>query len=194
MKTYSDNHDKPIEEWLEPKLQSELPEKSAEEVHTIVTDIVETLEERETQRESLRTAIKNGSTKEKWFADEMKKATAMITAEQGAQYINNLNSALNEANAQLARTCLTQNGITSSNPSLNGFIAEQYHAQTFNLNAEAAGSHYRAEVLEQNGTRLGKNSVDLVIKDAKGKIIKRYQSKYESDSALKLLRILEAQD
>lgn len=39
---------------------------------------------------------------------------------------------------------------------LDGFIAEQYHAQTFNLNAEATGSQYRAKVLEPNGNGYAK--------------------------------------
>ena len=62
---------------------------------------------------------------------------------------------------------------------LDGFIAEQYHVQTFNLNAKLSGSKYRAEVLEPApGETYGKNSVDIVIKDEAGKIVKRYQSKY----------------
>ena len=51
----------------------------------------------------------------------------------------------------------------------------------FNLNAEATGSEYRAKVLEPDGA-YGKNSVDVVIVDGEGKIVKRYQCKYGQDS------------
>ena len=77
---------------------------------------------------------------------------------------------------------MTKAGSVNQNPSLDGFIAEQYHAQTFNLNAEAVGSPYRAKVLEPNGTVYTKNSVDVVILDGNGKIVRRYQSKYCKDA------------
>ncbi|MCS5854374.1 hypothetical protein LNO23_00245 [Klebsiella pneumoniae subsp. pneumoniae] len=54
---------------------------------------------------------------------------------------------------------------------LDGFIAEQHHADTFNLDAVAKGSEYRAEVLKpKSGGTYGKNSVDVVIRDGEGKL------------------------
>lgn len=50
------------------------------------------------------------------------------------------------------------------------------------MNAEAAGSQYRAKVLEPDG-KYAKNSVDVVIIDGDGKVVSRYQSKYCKDSA-----------
>jgi hypothetical protein len=73
-------------------------------------------------------------------------------------------------------------GITQT-PNLDGFIAEQHHADTFNMEAAARGSPYRAEVLKSGpGETYGKNSVDIVIRDGDGKIVRRYQSKYGSDA------------
>lgn len=65
-------------------------------------------------------------------------------------YLQGLDAALADANASLYRTIRTQAGAgpISQNPNLDGFIAEQYHAQTFNLNAKASGSPYRAKVLD----------------------------------------------
>ncbi len=66
---------------------------------------------------------------------------------------------------------------------LDGFIAEQHHADTFNLDAVAKGSEYRAEVLKpKSGGTYGKNSVDVVIRDGEGKIVRRYQAKYGADA------------
>ncbi len=46
------------------------------------------------------------------------------------------------------------------------------------MNAEATGSPYRAKVLEPTGNGYAKNSVDIVIVDGDGKIVRRYQPKY----------------
>ena len=93
-----------------------------------------------------------------------------------------LDEALANANESLYRTLHTQAGVISQNPHLDGFIAEQYHAQTFNLNAEATGSPFRAKVLEPTGNGYAKNSVDIVIVDEGGHIVRRYQSKYCKDA------------
>ena len=95
-----------------------------------------------------------------------------------------LEGAVDQANASLYRTITTQAGVVNRNPNLDGFIAEQYHAQTFNMNAESTGSKYRAEVVEPKpGETYKKNSVDIVIKDENGNIVRRYQSKYYKDAA-----------
>ena len=50
------------------------------------------------------------------------------------------------------------------------------------MNAEATGSQYRAKVLEPTGNGYAKNSVDIVIVDGDGKVVRRYQSKYCKDA------------
>ena len=76
------------------------------------------------------------------------------------------------------QTIHTQAGLVNQNPNLDGFIAEQYHVQTFNLNAAAKGSKYRAKVLTPTGNGYNKNSVDIVIVNQNDKVVNRYQSKY----------------
>lgn len=182
IKVYSDNKDKPAEAWLGAKLQHALPEKTPEEIAETVREISETLERDRQNKQSLEKALAQGRSKESWFAAEVTKATSGMSGEQTAQYLNALDSAMEQANVSLYNTITTQAGGISQNPNLDGFIAEQHHAQTFNLNAAAAGSPYRAEVLEPTGKGYAKNSVDLVIKDAAGKIVRRYQSKYCKDA------------
>jgi hypothetical protein len=104
-----------------------------------------------------------------------------MSARQSAEYLQTLDSAVSSANEALRRTITTRAGLVSQNPNLDGFIAEQYHAQTFNLNAAARGSEYRAEVPVPDG-RFGKNSVDIMIKDGAGKIARKFQSKYCKDA------------
>ena len=182
VKSYSANPMASVESWLIPKMQEQLPERSHEEIVAMVDEIVVTIKVSEEKKASLEKAIDSGRSKESWFASEAKKATSAMSTQEAAKYLTNLDMALQQANESLYRTITTQAGTVSQNPRLDGFIAEQYHAQTFNMNAEATGSPYRAKVLEPNGNGYAKNSVDIVIVDGEGKVVRRYQSKYCKDA------------
>lgn len=182
VKSYSANPTAPVESWLIPKMQEQLPEKSHDEIVSMVDEIVVTIKVSEEKKASLEKAVASGRSKESWFASEAKKAIAGMSTQEAAKYLTNLDTVLQQANESLYRTITTQAGTISQNPRLDGFIAEQYHAQTFNMNAEATGSPYRAKVLEPNGNGYAKNSVDIVIVDGEGKVVRRYQSKYCKDA------------
>lgn len=179
MESYLEQRDTvPVEVWLRNEISEHLPDYTAEDVAEMSDEIITTLKVQETKQLSIEKAIANGRSKESWFASEVKVATSSMDAQEASQYLQNLDDTLNTANESLYRTIHTQAGLINQNPQLDGFIAEQYHAQTFNLNAEATGSPYRAKVLEPNGSGYGKNSVDIVITDESGKIVRRYQTKY----------------
>lgn len=178
IESYVENKDHPTKTWLVPKLQKYLPEKGTGDINAIADEIIQSIEFNEEKKDSLHNAIKNGRSKESWIATEIKKALSAMSAQRSAKYLTDLDAALREANDALYRTITTQAGVVSQNPNLDGFIAEQYQAQSFNLNAEAKGSQYKAKVLEPNGTGYAKNSVDIVIVDSKGKTVRRYQAKY----------------
>lgn len=182
VKSYAENPGQPVKTWLVPKMQEKLPDRKIEEIEAMVDQIIVTLDINEEKKASLQEAIVNGRSKESWFVSEAKKTTSAMSAQETAKYLTGLDTALQQANESLYRTITTQAGTISQNPRLDGFIAEQYHAQTFNLNAEASGSPYRAKVLEPNGNGYAKNSVDIVIVDGNGKVVKRYQSKYCKDA------------
>lgn len=182
VKSYVANQNLPVKTWLVPKMQEQLPDRKPEEIEAMVNEIIETIEVNEEKEVSLSKAIANGRSKESWFASEAKKATSAMSTQEAAKYLTGLDKALQQANESLYRTITTQAGVISQNPRLDGFIAEQYHAQTFNLNAEASGSQYRAKVLEPNGSGYAKNSVDIVIVDGNDKVVRRYQSKYCKDA------------
>ena len=179
---YSENKDKSVADWLAVKMQEQLPHKSPAEIQEMTTEIISTLEKTEENKKSLEKAISNGRSKESWFAANLQKTVSAMSTQESVKYLAELDSALMEANQALHKTITTKAGNISQNPSLDGFIAEQYHVQTFNMNAEASGSQYRAKVLEPDGTGYGKNSVDIVIVDGDGKVVKRYQSKYCKDA------------
>ena len=142
--SYEQNQDCPVEEWLSEKLQAELPNKTQEEVHTMVKEIIDSVRIFESNKESLSKAIIAGRSKESWFAEKVKEATSRMTVEKTVNYLQSLDNAVKTANEALTRTIMTQAGQVSQNPSLNGFIAEQEHVQSFNMNAAARGSEYRA--------------------------------------------------
>lgn len=180
--SWADHKEQPAETWLPNKLKEYLPEKSDSELTAISTDIITSIKTAEKSTENLKTAVNNGRSKESWFASQAQKAISGMSNQKAAQYLAGLDNAMQNANEALYKTILTKGGSVNRNPSLDGFIAEQYHAQTFNLNAEAAGSPYRAKVLEPSGTTYAKNSVDIVIVDGNGKVVRRYQSKYCKDA------------
>ena len=182
MQAYVENKDVPTEIWLEKKLQEKLPEKSVNEIAEITKEIVETIAENEKNKKSLEAAIKDGRSKESWFASTLKGGISGMSTHASVEYLSNLDVCLQNANESLLTTITTQAGTINQNPCLDGYIAEQYHAQTFNMNAEASGSQYRAKVLEPKNGVYTKNSVDIVIVDSNGTVVKRYQSKYCKDA------------
>lgn len=175
------NADKPVEQWLGGKLQEYLPDESSDKIHEITDEIVTTLRKNDQMKHSLDKAITNGRSKESWFASQTQKSLSAMSSQKACGYLIELDAAMGSANEKLYQTITTKAGSVSKNPNLDGYIAEQYHAQTFNLNAEATGSEYRAKVLEPDGA-YGKNSVDVVIVDGEGKIVRRYQCKYGKDA------------
>ena len=180
VKTYAENKDIPVEHWLTPKLQLYFPEKSLKEIEGMTEEIVASLKVSEKKKASLIKAVKSGRTKESWFASEVEKATSGMSMNDVKSYLQDLDDAVKKANQTfLEETIYTNANTINQSYNLDGFIAEQYHAQSFNINAEAAGSPYRAKVLQPEGKGYSKNGVDLVIIDTRtGKIVKRYQAKY----------------
>lgn len=180
---YAANKDLLAEQWMGEKMQEYLPEKSPEEIQEIVKEITESIKITESKKDSLTDAVESGRSKESWFASEVQKATSAMSMEGTKQYLTGLDTAVKEANAILyEKTLLTKSGTINQSKNLGGFIAEQYHVQTFNMNAEAAGSRYRARVKEPQGGYT-KNGVDTEIFDTvTGKVVKKYQSKYYKDA------------
>ena len=98
-------------------------------------------------------------------------------------YISNIDKAIESANANMYDTILRQDGMISQNPNLDGFIAESYHANTFNVDAATKELNIRAEDLKPDV--YGKNSVDIVIKEyinGVEKVVRKYQAKFGKDS------------
>lgn len=98
------------------------------------------------------------------------------------KYFTNINETIARGNEKMIETITTKVGTINQNPNLDGFIFEQFHENTFNIDAaikDAKGIRAVALVPEA-GNSYGKNSIDLVVKiskDGREYNIKKYQAK-----------------
>lgn len=92
-------------------------------------------------------------------------------------YIDSVDIAIDNANKTLMESVTTNTGAINQNPNLDGFIFEEYHAGTFNIDATVKGKSYQAKALKPEiGETYGKNSVDLVIEDSR-RYVRKYTAK-----------------
>jgi len=154
-----------------------------EELKHAADEIVEEVEVFESSQQELTEHHRKGLSTNNWLARKIEQgATAGGVTNVGA-YATKIDTAIGMANKANIDLLYRNDGQLNQQLNLDGFIAEQHHVDTFNLDAVAKGSEYRAEVLQPKpGQTYGKNSVDIVIKDGEGKIVRRYQAKYGADA------------
>ncbi len=101
----------------------------------------------------------------------------VLSAKSVNNYVDTVNNAIDSANKTLMESITTKIGNINQNPNLDGFIFEEHHAGTFNIDATVKQKPYHAEALKPElGETYGKNSIDLVIEDT-GKYVKKYSAK-----------------
>ena len=228
LRSYAENEKsqdkKDLKTWLVFELQNELPNKKAEDIEKIATELISGIETYYTKKKEVEKyqslGITNGDyvgneilekvaeeieeaeivdTKE--IIEDMKEVSnvlsqyneAMIyetaaikepqlvanvlSANSVNNYVDTINTAIDNANKTLMESVTTKAGIINQNPNLDGFIFEEYHAGTFNVDAAVKQKPYHAEALKPElGETYGKNSIDLVIEDS-GKYVKKYSAK-----------------
>ena len=92
-------------------------------------------------------------------------------------YVDTINTAIDNANKATIESITTKAGTINQNPNLDGFIFEEHHAGTFNVDAAVKQKSYHAEALKPElGETYGKNSIDIVIENS-GKYVKKYSAK-----------------
>ena len=101
----------------------------------------------------------------------------VLSAKSVNNYVDTVNTTIDNANKTLMGSVTTKVVNINQNPNLDGFIFEEYHAGTFNIDATVKQKSYYAEALKPElGETYGKNSIDLVIEDT-GKYVKKYSAK-----------------
>lgn len=180
-------------DWLKQQFKEELEieDKKAEEM---AAETVDAIREYDDNLKSVNESASKGINKEQWLANKIANAATGVSVIQHGEYLNQINNSLTNANAQMLRTVTTKAGEISQCRNLDGFIAEQFHVNTFNANAALAKSKFVAEVkVPEAGQTYGKNSIDIVVKDittGKATPVHQYQVKYGANASetIKLLR------
>ncbi|MGG3907193.1 hypothetical protein [Geobacillus stearothermophilus] len=168
--------------WIKNELRNNILEIDEKEIEVFSKEVLETIELNNRNIESINRAIENGVSKEAWFQQKVQEASAGMSVNQVGQYLQNIDNAINNANDLMSQVILNNDGTINRNINLDGFIFEQHHANSFNLDVALKGGDYKAEALKPNpGEIYKRNSVDLVIKDNQGRIVKKYQAKFSSD-------------
>nr|WP_315597680.1 hypothetical protein [uncultured Cupriavidus sp.] len=171
-------------EWLAKEFRKypDVWESDAER-ESAARDVAASVERAFRSKADLQKAQAAGKSRASWLAGEISRIGAAQNINDMGAYAGRIETALGEATANSMAAVLRQDGKVSQCMNLDGFIAEQHHVDTFNIEATTKGSPYRAEVLKPKpGETFGKNSVDIVIRNGDGKIVKRYQSKYGADA------------
>jgi len=183
LESYAKSRDTmPVEEWLPLELKKHLPKRKKADLQAMSDEIIKTLNLTEGMKKSQQEAIENGRSKESWLASTLMQSTSQMSAKESAKYLQGLDDAIQRANTEMYEAVMTKGSnykIPNQNPNLDGFIAEQHHVNSFNLEAAAKGSDLRAEVQPMKpGETYSKNGFDVIIKDGTGKRIHQYQMKY----------------
>ena len=228
LRSYAENEKsqdkKDLKTWLVFELQNELPNKKAEDIEKIATELISGIEIYYTKKKEVEKYQSLGITNGDYIgneilekvADEIEEAeivdtkeiiedmkevsnvlsqyneamiyeTAAIkepqlvanvlSANSVNNYVDSINTAIDNANKTIIESITTKAGTINQNPNLDGFIFEEYHAGTFNVDAAVKQKPYHAEALKPElGETYGKNSIDLVIEDT-GKYVKKYSAK-----------------
>ena len=176
------------QEWLKGRFLAELPDMSEEEAEQLSRDTVSSIQEYNNNLASLHEARAQGKTSDEWFAEKAQEASVGVATLGFAEKLGTLDTVLSEANCAMYDTIVTKAGDISRNSALYGQMAEQYHANTFNAAAVASDSPYRAVTYKPP---YKKDSFDITIKDANGKIVHQYQSKFGLTAENTIARIKE---
>ncbi len=154
-----------------------------DELKQTADEIVEQVELFDSSQQELAEHHNKGLSTNNWLAEKIEQGVTVAGVTNFGAYAGEIDTAIESANKANIDLLYRNDGQLNQQLNLDGFIAEQHHADTFNLDAAAKGSEYRAEVLQPKpGEVYSKNSVDVVIRDGNGKIVRRYQAKYGADA------------
>ena len=170
------NESESDENWLIGKFNkhSDLWNNDKDAIENDAKEIVKTVHDFYQAKQELDEHCSKGRDKESWLEKKIEQGATAAGTVGVMQYGACLDTAIGRANEAMESTIRCLDGHINRNPNLDGFIAEQHHVDTFNLDAAAKESGFYAETLKSTN----KNSVDIVIKDSRGNIVRKYQSKY----------------
>ncbi|WP_095106678.1 hypothetical protein [Pseudomonas sp. Irchel 3E20] len=171
--------ERPLEDWLDEEF-SKHPHlwQSPAQRQASAKEVIESVTHGYAASRSLHEHLARGQSEASWVARELEKAAGVAGNVGVGRYATAIDVALAEATAGARVMITNNNGDISFSPNLDGYIAEQHHVDTFNIDAVTKGSEYRARVVNSNEL----NSVDIQIVDGQGNVVHEYQSKYGADA------------
>ena len=168
-----------LSDWLGMELKKNLQSETDDEIQKAVQQIIATTQSFESKTASLESHMANGDSETSWMVKELEAGSAAAGTVSVGTYGARIDMALNQANANARSVIMTNSDKINQGFNLDGFIAEQHHADTFNIDAAVKDSAYHAEVKTPgSGETYGKNSMDIGVYDENNKLVGRYQSKY----------------
>lgn len=156
---------------------NEILEKVADEIEE--AEIIDTKEVIEDMKEASNILSQYNETMiyETAAIKESQLVANVLSANSVNNYVDSVNTVIDNANKTMMESVTTKAGMINQNPNLDGFIFEEYHAGTFNIDAAVKQKSYHAEALKPElGETYGKNSIDLIIEDT-DKYVKKYSAK-----------------
>lgn len=138
-------------------------------------------------REEIKTLEKENTSSMYRMSEGVEIAPKIMAFNKMTRYFDNINEVIAKGNEKMVNSLMTKAGNINQNPQLDGFIFEQFHENSFNIDAATKDvTNVRAEALvPKEGTGYGKNSVDLVVKVKKGDreyIVRKYQAKLSKNA------------
>ena len=174
----------PLDQWLINEFKK-YPDiwKDIAEIQATAIEIITSVKGANDAKASLDRHLDQGKSRDSWLARKIEEGASATGNVQVGRYAAEIDTALQQANSDMAKVITNNNGVISQAPHLHGFLAEQAHVDAFNIDAASQGSTLRAKVLNPvPGEVYTKNSMDIGIYDDSGKLVKRYQSKYGQDA------------
>jgi len=105
----------------------------------------------------------------------------VLSAKSVNNYVDTVNTTIDNANKTLMESVTTKAGTINQNPNLDGFIFEEHHAGTFNIDAAVKQKPYHAEALKPEiGETYGKNYNNVESKGITKSEIKDIQNDLQS--------------
>lgn len=96
VKSYLKDPKQSVRQWLASELHSQLPDKTSDETEAMADEILDTIKINEEKRESLNKAVKDGRSKENWFASDMKQVLSGMSTKESVRYMETLDDALTD--------------------------------------------------------------------------------------------------
>lgn len=137
--------------WIKQQLKQEIPYITDEQIDIFINDILSVIKKHDENLNSINAYCDNNGKKEQWLSNKIVEAGSNLSMAEYGEYLSNIDEVIRQNNEAIIDTIFTKSGSINQEDNLHGFIAEQYHANTFNLNAALQGSNLRAEVLKPNG-------------------------------------------